>query len=409
MLNKIWGGFFFVAFLVALARWALAGDEAVWAAMVSAVFDMAKTGFEIALGLTGVMCLWLGVMKLGEQGGAVDLLARAFGPLLSRLFPGVPGHHSAMGSIVMNMAANMLGLDNAATPLGLKAMKELQTLNPEPERATDDQILFLVINTSAVTLIPVTIFVYRAQMGAADPTDVFVPLLVATFCSTLVGLLVTAAVQRLRLADPVVLAYLGGMTLFVGGMVLYFSGLDREAMERQSSLVSNFVIFGVVIAFLALAARRRLPLFETFVEGAKEGFQVAVTIIPFLVAMLVAIGALRASGALDLALDGTRWAVASLGLDSRWVDGLPTALMRPLSGSGARGMMLETMQTHGADSFAGRLVSVIQGSTETTFYVLAVYFGSVGIRRTRHAVACGLAADAAGILAAILVCYLFFG
>ncbi len=409
MLNKIWGGFFFVAFAVALVRWVGLGAHEVWAEMVAATFEMAKVGFEIALGLTGVMCLWLGVMKLGEKGGAVDLLARAFGPLLRRLFPGVPEGHPAMGSMVMNMAANMLGLDNAATPLGLKAMAELQTLNPEPERATDDQILFLVVNTSAVTVIPTTIFVYRAQLGAADPTDVFIPLLVATFCSTLVGLVVTAAVQRLRLLDPVVLAYLGGMAAVVGGMAFHFSRLDREAMERQSSLLSNFVIFLVIIAFLALAARRRLPVYETFVEGAKEGFQVAVGIIPFLVAMLVAIGVLRASGALDLFLGAVRWGVEGFGWDSRWVDGLPTALMRPLSGSGARGMLLETMETHGADSFAGRLVCIIQGSTETTFYVLAVYFGSVGIRRARHAVACGLAADAGGVAAAILVCYLFFG
>jgi spore maturation protein SpmA len=409
MLNKIWAGFFFAAFAVALVKWLLLGEAEVWAAIVGSTFEMAKTGFEIALGLTGVMCLWLGVMKLGELGGAVDLLARAFGPLLRRLFPGVPAGHPAMGSMVMNMAANMLGLDNAATPLGLKAMRELQTLNPEPERASDDQILFLVINTGSVTLIPATIFVYRAQMGAADPTDVFVPLLVATFAATLVGVLVTAAVQRLRLRDPVVLAYLGGMTALVAGLVLYLLSLDRETMERQSSLLSNCVIFSVVLAFLALAVRRRVPVYEAFVEGAKEGFQVAITIIPYLVAMLVAIGALRASGALDLVLDGARFAVARAGLDTRWVDGLPTALMRMLSGSGARGLMLETMKTHGADSFAGRLVSVIQGSTETTFYVLAVYFGAVGIRRTRHALACGLAADLAGFAAAVAVTYLFFG
>ena len=408
MLNKIWGGFFFFAFFVGLVK-SSRGDSGVWAAMVAAAFDLAETGFEIALGLTGVMCLWLGLMKLGEKGGAVDLLARAFGPLLRRLFPGIPEGHPATGSLIMNMAANMLGLDNAATPLGLKAMKELQSLNPEPETASDDQILFLVINTSAVTLIPITIFAYRAQMGAADPTDVFIPLLIATFCSTLVGLLVTAAVQRIRLWDPVVLAYLGAVTALVAGLVVYFSSLPREVMERQSSLVSSFLIFAVIVAFVGLAARRRQPLYETFVEGAKEGFQVAVTIIPYLVAMLVAIGVFRASGALDVLLDGVRWGVERAGLDSRWVDGLPTALMKPLSGSGARGMMLETMEAHGADSFAGRLASVVQGSTETTFYVLAVYFGSVGIRRARHAVACGLAADAGGVAGAILVCYLFFG
>jgi len=390
-------------------RWGFYGEGEVFAEMVAATFDMAKVGFEIALGLTAVMSLWLGIMRLGEVGGAVDLLARAFGPLLRRLFPGVPEGHPAMGSIVMNMAANMLGLDNAATPLGLKAMKELQTLNPDPEQASDDQILFLVINTSAVTLIPVTIFVYWAQMGAADPTDVFIPLLIATFCSTLVGLVVTAAVQKLRIWDPVVLAYLGGMTAFIAGIVVYFSRLDREVMERHSSLASNFVIFSVIVAFLGLAAWRRQPVYETFVEGAKEGFQVAVSIIPYLVAMLVAIGVLRASGTLEAVLGAVRWGVEGVGLDARWVDGLPTGLMRPLSGSGARGLMLETMQAQGADSFAGRLVSTIQGSTETTFYVMAVYFGSVGIRRTRHAIGCGLAADAAGFVAAVLVTYLFFG
>ncbi|MEM1202564.1 MAG: nucleoside recognition domain-containing protein [Acidobacteriota bacterium] len=409
MLNKIWGGFFFIAFTVALGRWVVLGDADVWARMVAATFDLAKTGFEIALGLTGVMCLWLGIMRLGEKGGAVDLLARAFGPLLRRLFPSIPEGHPATGSIVMNMAANMLGLDNAATPLGLKAMKELQTLNPTKDTASDDQILFLVINTSAVTLIPITIFVYRTQMGAADPTDVFIPLLVATFFSTLVGLTVTATVQRLRLLDPVVLAYLGGMGALVAGIVWHVSRLPQDVLEQQSKVVSNFAIFFVMVAFVAMAAWRRQPVYETFVDGAKEGFQVAIEIIPYLVAMLVAIGVLRASGALDLFLGAVRYGVEAFGVDSRWVDGLPTALMRPLSGSGARGMMLETMETHGADSFAGRLVSTIQGSTETTFYVLAVYFGSVGIRRTRHAVGCGLAADVAGVVAAILVCYLFFG
>jgi spore maturation protein SpmA len=409
VLNKVWGAFFFAAFAVGLTKSIFLGDWAVWAAMVSAAFDLSKTGFEIALGLTGIMCLWLGIMRLGEKGGAVALMARAFGPLLRRLFPGIPDGHPAMGGIVMNMAANMLGLDNAATPLGLKAMKDLQEINPDPEQASNDQILFLVLNTSAVTIIPATIFVYRAQMGAADPTDVFIPMLIATFCSTMVGLVVTSAVQRLRLWDPVILAYLGSLTAVVVGMIVYFSRLDRDAMQLQSSVLSNFVIFSVIVTFVFLAALRRQPLFDTFVEGAKDGFKVAVGIIPYLVAMLVAIGVVRASGALDLLLDGVRWIVDLIGLDTRWVDGLPTALMRPLSGSGARGLMLETMEAQGADSFAGRLVSIIQGSTETTFYVLAVYFGSVGIRRARHALACGLAADLAGVVAAILVCYLFFG
>jgi spore maturation protein SpmA len=409
VLDRIWTGFFLVAFLAAVFQSLVLGQTGVWADMVAAAFDLSKTGFEIALGLTGVMCLWLGIMKIGERGGAVDLLARAFGPLLRRLFPSIPASHPATGSIVMNMAANMLGLDNAATPLGLKAMKELQQLNPEADTATNDQILFLVLNTSAVTVIPVAIFTYRATLGAADPTDVFLPLLIATSCSTLAGLVVTAFVQRLRLRDPVILAYVAGLVALVGGLVAYFSQLDRDAMQRQSSLLSNFTIFTVIILFMVLAVRRRVSLYESFIEGAKEGFGVAVGIIPYLVAMLVAIGVLRASGTLDILLDAVRWAVTGLGLDARWVDGLPTALVRPLSGSGARGMMIETMNTHGPDSFAGRLVSVIQGSTETTFYVLAVYFGSVGIRKTRHAVGCGLAADLAGILGAIAATYFFFG
>jgi spore maturation protein SpmA len=409
VLDRIWTGFFLVAFVAAVFQSLVLGQTGVWADMVAATFDLSKTAFEIALGLTGVMCLWLGIMKIGERGGAVDLLARLFGPLLKRLFPSIPAGHPATGSIVMNMAANMLGLDNAATPLGLKTMGELQELNPEIDTATNDQILFLVLNTSAVTVIPVAIFTYRATLGAADPTDVFLPLLIATTCSTLAGLVVTSVVQRLRLWDPVVLAYIGGLLALVGGLVVYFSQLDRETMQRQSSLLSNFTIFTVIILFMVLALRKKVSLYESFIEGAKEGFGVAVGIIPYLVAMLVAIGVLRASGTLDMVLDAVRWAATGMGLDTRWVDGLPTALVRPLSGSGARGMMIEAMKTHGADSFAGRLVSVIQGSTETTFYVLAVYFGSVGIRKTRHAVGCGLAADLAGILGAILVTYFFFG
>lgn len=408
MINRIWASFFLIAAVAGIVR-TLQGDPAVWAAMVASSFEMAKTGFEIALGLTGMMCLWLGIMKMGEMGGAVELMARAFGPLLRRLFPDVPPDHPAMGAMVMNMAANMLGLDNAATPLGLKAMKELQSLNPEPERATDAQVLFLVINTASVTLIPLSIFVYRAQMGAADPTDVFLPLLIASFFATLAGLFVTSFFQPLKLRDPVVLAYLGGMSAVVGGMAWYFGSLPKEALERQSSIFSNVIIFGIILVFLLLALRKNVPVYETFVTGAKEGFQVAIGIIPYLVAMLVAIGVLRSSGALDLFLDGVRQGVGLLGIDARWVDGLPTALMRTLSGSGARGMMLETMKTQGADSFAGRLVSIVQGSSETTFYVLAVYFGSVGIKKERHALTCGLLADVAGFLAAIFVTYLFFG
>lgn len=409
MLNRIWAAFFLVGFLAAAGKSIFAGDASVWSAMVQAAFEMAKTAFEIALGLTGMMCLWLGIMRMGEQGGAVDILARAAGPLLRRLFPGVPAGHPAMGAMVMNMSANMLGLDNAATPLGLKAMKELQSLNPEPERATDAQVLFLVINTASITLIPVAIFVYRAQLGAADPTDVFIPLLIASFFATLAGLVVTSFFQPIPLRDPVVVAYLGGMSALVGGLALYFGSLDKAALERQSSVLSNFIIFAVIVGFLTLALRKGVPVYETFVAGAKEGFTVAVGIIPYLVAMLVAIGVFRASGALDLLLDGVRWGVTSAGMDARWVDGVPTGLMRTLSGSGSRGMMIDVMKAQGADSFAGRLVSIVQGSSETTFYVLAVYFGSVGIRRERHALACGLLADLAGFLAAVLVCYLFFG
>jgi spore maturation protein SpmA len=409
MLNWIWAGFFVVAFVAGLFRWLVLGESGVWAAMVGSTFDMAKTGFEVSIGLTGVMCLWLGIMRLGEKGGAVELLGRAFDPLLRRLFPGVPAGHPAGASIVMNLSANMLGLDNAATPLGLKAMKELQQLNPQPDTASNDQILFLVVNASAVTIIPTAIMTYRAELGAANPTDVFLPLLIATFFSTLVGILVTARVQGLRLADKVTLGYLGGTTLLVGLLVAYFGGLDKATLERQASLLANFAIFSLIIVFLALAARRRVAFYETFVEGAKEGFTVAVGIIPYLVAMLVAVGVLRASGALDQALDAVRFAVGLVGLDGRWVDALPVALVRPLSGSGARGLVIETMKTLGPDSFAGRLACVIQGSTETTFYVLAVYFGSVGVRRTRHALGCGLVADLAGILGAILVTYLFFG
>jgi spore maturation protein SpmA len=409
MLNWIWAGFFLVAFLAGLFRWLVLGESGVWAAMVGSSFDMAKTGFEISLGLTGVMCLWLGLMRIGEKGGAVELLARAFDPLLRRLFPGIPPGHPASASIVMNISANMLGLDNAATPLGLKAMKELQELNPRPDTASNDQVLFLVINASAVTIIPTAIMTYRAQLGAADPTDVFLPLLIATFCSTMTGLLVTARVQRLRLADPVTLAYLGASTVLVGLLVVYVRGLDKDVLERQTSLVANLLIFSLIVGFLLLAAHRRVAFYETFVDGAKEGFTVAVGIIPYLVAMLVAVGVLRASGALDQALDAVRWAVGGLGLDGRWVDALPVALVRPLSGSGARGLVIETMKTLGPDSFAGRLACVIQGSTETTFYVLAVYFGSVGIKKTRHAVACGLTAELAGFLGSVAVSYLFFG
>jgi spore maturation protein SpmA len=409
MLNALWIGFILVAFLIASFKLVFLGDADIFAGLVKALFDSSKTAFEIALGLTGVMALWLGVMKIGERAGMLDILTRGLAPLFRRLFPEVPENHPALGAMTMNMGANMLGLDNAATPLGIKAMQELQKLNPSSDTASDAQILFLVINTASVTLLPVTIFTYRAQMGAADPTDVFVPLLITTYLGTLVGLFVTGFFQRLHLWNRVTLAYLGGATALIGGMVLYFSSLDAVAMTRQSSILSNVLLFGIIATFLLMAVRRRVNAYEAFVEGAKEGFHTAVTIIPYLVAMLVAIAVFRASGALDLLMGAARSAVLGLGFDARWIDGLPTALMKPFSGSGARAMMIDTMQTHGADSFAGRLASIVQGSTETTFYVLAVYFGAVGIKRVRHAVACGLIADVAGILAAIGMAYLFFG
>ncbi|HEY2955343.1 MAG TPA: nucleoside recognition domain-containing protein [Candidatus Eisenbacteria bacterium] len=408
MLNWIWAAFFLVAFVAALVQAFALGKPDVLRDVVASLFDSSKTGFEIALGLTGVMSLWLGLMRVGEKGGVIEGIARLVGPLFRRLFPGIPDRHPATGAIVMNLSANMLGLDNAATPLGLKAMKELQTLNPEPDRATDEMILFMVINASSVTLLPISIFTFRAQLGAADPTDVFVPILIATYCSTMCGLLVTAAIQKLGLWNRVVIGWLTLITAMVGGLVAYFARLSAEEVSRQSALLANGLLLGVVVLFLAAGARRKVPLYETFIEGAKEGFGVAIGIVPYLVAILVAIGALRASGALEAALGAIRSGVSALGIDTRWVEALPTALIKPLSGSGARGMMIETMKTLGPDSFAGRLACVIQGSTETTFYILAVYFGSVGVKRTRHALGCGLAADAAGVIAAIFVSYLFF-
>ncbi|MEN6587153.1 MAG: nucleoside recognition domain-containing protein [Sulfuricella sp.] len=409
MLNVIWVGFFLVAFAIGLGKLVLFGQAEVFPLMMKATFDSARTGFEIALGLTGVMTLWLGVMKIGEKAGFLALLTRLLAPLFRRLMPDVPPDHPALGAITMNMAANMLGLDNAATPMGLKAMRELQTLNPTPDTASDAQILFMVLNASSVTLLPVTIFTYRAQLGAADPTDVFIPILLATYCSTLVGLLAVAAYQKINLLDRVVLAYLGGITAVVAVLVTYFARLDAAAMQAQSAFLSNFLLFGLLIAFLVGAVVKRVNAYEAFIEGAKEGFHIAVGIIPYLVAMLVAIGVFRASGGLEAVMGGIRTLVQWLGMDTRFVDGLPTALMKPLSGSGSRAMMIETMKASGADSFAGRLASIIQGSTETTFYVLAVYFGSVGIRRVRHAVACGLLADLGGFVAAVAAAYFFFG
>jgi len=407
MLNTLWIGFFLTAFGAAVVQY-LGGDQAVFGAVMKAAFDSAKTAFEVAIGLTGVMCLWLGVMKIGEQAGFLTALAHWLAPLFARLFPEVPRGHPALGSITMNMAANVLGLDNAATPMGLKAMRELQELNPNKDTASNAQILFLVINASSVTLLPVTIFTYRAQLGAVDPTDVFIPILMATYCSTLAGFLFIAAVQRIRL-DAVVLAWLGGITVLVGGLAFYFASLPAVQMTAESSVLSNFLLLALLVVFLIGAAIKRVNAYEAFIEGAKEGFQTAVTIIPYLVAMLVAIGMLRASSALPAFIEAIRALVLALGFDAAWVDALPTMLMKPLSGSGARAMMIETMRASGADSFAGRLSSIVQGSSETTFYVLAVYFGSVGIKRVRHAVAGGLIADLGGFVAAVLAAYLFFG
>lgn len=408
MLNIIWIAFFLIAFIVALFKLLLLGDQAIFSQLMEAMFELSKTAFEISIGLTGILALWLGIMKIGERSGFVELLTRCLTPLFQRLMPDVPKNHPALGSMVMNISANALGLDNAATPLGIKAMKELQSLNPLKDTASNAQILFLVINTSAVTLFPVTIFTYRAQMGAANPTDVFIPILLATYVSTFIGLLTVAWVQKINLLDRVVLAYLGGFTLLVLGVLGYFSSLPKEQMMVQSSLISNVILFSLVAIFIATAAIKRVHAYDAFIDGAKEGFETAVRIIPYLVAMLVAIGVFRASGALDLIFEALRSLVLGLGFDDRFIDAMPTALMKPFSGSGARAMMVDTMQAYGADSFAGRLASIVQGSTETTFYVLAVYFGAVGIKNIRHAVGCGLAADFAGIAAAIAVAYWFF-
>ncbi|MEY8195392.1 MAG: nucleoside recognition domain-containing protein [Cycloclasticus sp.] len=409
MLNIIWLSFFFIAFLSGLYQFFMLGNNAIFNDITLATFTLSKTAFEISLGLTGVLCFWMGIMKIGEKSGFIDLLTNFLSPLLKRLMPDVPDKHPALGAMVMNLSANMLGLDNAATPLGIKAMQHLQTLNPNKDTASNAQILFLVINTSAVTLFPLSIFTYRAQMGAADPTDVFIPILIATYASTIAGLVAVASVQRIRLYDPVILTYLAGFSGLIGSILWYFSQLDQASMQQQSALVSNFIIFSLIILFMAGALKRRINVYENFIEGAKEGFSTAVMIIPYLVAMLVAIGVFRASGAMDLILQALRSVLNLFAIDDRFVDALPTAFMKPLSGSGARAMMVETMQTHGADSFSGRLSSIVQGSTETTFYVLAVYFGAVGIKNARHALACGLIADFAGIIVAILVGYLFFG
>lgn len=408
VLNYIWIAFFLVAFAVAAAKLLFWGDTDVFPAIMDSTFATARTAFDISIGLTGALSLWLGILNVGEKGGVVDALARWLGPVFSRLFPDIPKGHPVTGSIFMNLSANMLGLDNAATPLGLKAMKGLQELNPEKETASDPMIMFLVLNTSGLTLIPVGIMAYRAQMGAAAPTDVFVPLLIATFCSTLAGIVVTSLYQRINLFRRALLLALGGLSAAVAALVWGFSRLDGATMNLVGTTAANVLLFSVVVCFLVAGMRRRVNVYEAFVEGAKGGFSTAVRVIPYLVAMLVAIGVFRASGAMDWLVAAFGRAAELAGCDTGWVAALPTALMKPLSGSGARGMMVDAMAAYGPDSFVGRLSCVFQGSTDTTFYILAVYFGSVGVRRTRHAVACGLLADLAGVVAAVAVCYLFF-
>lgn len=408
VLNYIWIAFFIIAFVVALVRLVFFGDFDVFPNMMDSTFSSSKTAFEISLGLTGVLSLWLGIMKIGERGGVVNVLARLLSPVFVKLFPDVPKGHPVTGSIFMNIAANMLGLDNAATPLGLKAMEQLQEINPKKDTASNPMIMFLVLNTSGLTLIPVSILVYRAQMGAAQPTDIFIPILLATFFSTLMGVLITSLFQRINLFNVPVLATLGGACLVVSSIIWGFSQLDGEQMNLVSTSAANIILMVIIICFITAGLLKKVNVYDAFVEGAKDGFSTAVRIIPYLVAILVGIGVFRASGAMDFLIEGIRYGFESMGVDAQFVGALPTALMKPLSGSGARGMMIDAMTTYGADSFVGRLSCVFQGSTDTTFYILAVYFGSVGIRFTRHAVACGLLADLAGIIAAIFIAYMFF-
>ena len=409
VLNYIWIAFFLVAFIIALVKLIFLGDLEVFPAMMDATFAQSKTAFEISLGLTGVLALWLGIMKIGERGGVVNVLARWLSPVFTRLFPQVPKGHPVTGSIFMNLSANMLGLDNAATPMGLKAMEQLQELNTQKDTASNSMIMFLVLNTSGLTLIPVSILVYRAQMGAAQPTDVFIPILLATFFSTLAGIIITSLYQRINLLNRTLLLTLGGMCLAVAAVIWGFSQLDSIVMNQVSVSVANILLMTIIVGFILAGMRKRVNVYDAFIEGAKDGFSTAVRIIPYLVAILVGIGVFRASGAMDWLIDGIRWLVAAVGFDTNFVEALPTALMKPLSGSGARGMMVDAMTTYGADSFVGRLSCIFQGSTDTTFYILAVYFGSVGVRYTRHAVTCGLLADLAGIIAAIFIAAFFFG
>lgn len=407
-LNYIWVAFFLVAFFIGLVRLIFLGDVEIFPAMFNAIMESAKTGFTISLGLTGAMTLWLGIMKIGENGGIINIFYKITGPLLRKLFPGLPADSKAYGPMIMNISANMIGLDNAATPLGLKAMEEMQVHNSQKDTASDAQIMFLVLNTSGLTILPISVMVVRAQMGAADPTDIFIPTLLATYFASLAGIIIVSIYQKINLFNKVILSYLGTLTVLIAAFIWYLSGLPREQVSTISSVASNLILFSVIIIFILLAIRKKISVYESFIDGATEGFSIAVKIIPYLVAMLVAVGVFRASGALDYLVDGVKWMVYGIGLNPDFVDALPTAFMRPLSGSGARGMMVETINTFGVDSFAGRLSSVMQGTTETTLYVIAVYFGAVKIKRTRYAITAGLVADLVGIISAILIGYMFF-
>lgn len=407
-LNYIWIFFFLIAFVVGLIKLLFLGDADIFPAMMNSTFDMAKTGFEISLGLTGVLTLWMGIMKIGEEGGVIRIFSRIIGPLFRKLFPELGKDHPAHASIMMNIAANMLNLDNAATPMGLKAMKEMQETNPNKDVATNAQIMFLVLNASGLTIIPISIMVYRAQLGAVNPSDVFIPILLATFFSTMAGLVSVAWYQKINLLDKTILSYLGALTSMITGIILYFSTLSKDQVTLISNITSNVILFTIIISFIGLAVRKKINVYEAFIDGAKDGFKTAVMIIPYLIAILVAIGVFRTSGAMDWLIDGITWCLTRVGVNTDFVEALPTAFMKPLSGSGARGMMVDAMKIHGADSFVARIACIVQGSTDTTFYILAVYFGSVGIKQTKYALTCGLIADLFGIVAAILLGYLFF-
>ena len=408
VLNYIWIAFFLIAFVVAIGKLVIGGDTAVFTEIINASFASAKTGFEISLGLTGILSLWLGIMKIGEKGGVIQTFARLAAPVFSKLFPEIPRDHPVTGSIFMNLSANLLGLDNAATPMGLKAMQQLQELNPNKESASNSMVMFLCINASGLTLIPITIMMYRAQLGAANPSDVFLPIMLATFTSTLVAILAVCVRQKINILQRNLILFFGGLGLFIGGLVWLFNSMEQEQVSLYSTLFANTLLFTIICGFIISGMRKKINVYDAFIEGAKEGFQTAITIIPYLVAILVGIGVFRASGAMDFIIQGVRFGIASIGLNTDFVEALPTMLMKPLSGSGARGMMLDAMNTYGADSFVGRLSSIVQGSCDTTFYVVALYYGSVGIRNTRYTVQCALLADLAGAIAAIAMAYLFF-